>query len=168
MKVYVLFIYCSVSCSQSIYTELSFGRKTAACSRSSANRIAHYKACLKMCIYFYAFIIHKKKDNNKKNKNLLRCFCCRFLFSMLKCRVCIQLVCVCVCVSIFVWLCLCLFSLNVLSKTCLYVCMCVWVSCCHVHVCIASVCFSLFSRLCGLSNIYTTLFIPYSVYRKCN
>lgn len=35
--------------------------KTATRSRSSANRIAHYKACLKMCIYFYAFIIHKKK-----------------------------------------------------------------------------------------------------------
>lgn len=51
---------------------LSLDDKTAARSRSSANRIGHYKACLKMCIYFYAFIIQtkNKRDNNKKNKNL--------------------------------------------------------------------------------------------------
>lgn len=117
---------------------------------------------------FLCFYYSQKKDNNKKNKNLLRCFCCRFLFSMLKWRVCVQRACACVWLSLCGYACVCSLSTCFLKLVYIYVSVCVCGSCCHVHVCIATVCFSLFSRLCSSSNIYTTLFIPYSVYRKCN
>lgn len=113
---------------------------------------------------FLCFYYSQKKDNNKREQKFIALFSLWVFIFNVEVQ---SLYSAYVCVSISLWVCMCLLSFNVLSKTCLYVYVCG--SCCHVHVCTASVCFSLsFSRLCSLSNINTTLFIPYSVYRKCN
>lgn len=99
---------------------------------------------------FLCFYYSQKKDNNKMNKNVLRCFCCRFLFSMLKWRVCVQRVCACVWLSLCGYACVCSLSACFLKLVYIYVSVCVCGSCCHVHVCIATVCFSLFFSLMQL------------------
>lgn len=108
---------------------------------------------------FLCFYYSQKRIIIKKNKNLLRCFRCRFLFSMLKYRVCIQRM--CVWVSLCGYVCVCSLSTCFLKLVYTYMCVGLAVMCmCALHLFVSLSLFLAYAarQIFIRPSLYPTLF----------